>query len=257
MIQVGKLFQRIPYYVRDIECEYKSVHDMEEVVDEFLSNYMMTTADLIQIFSNNRDSSTNVHLLIKDGTMPNHSLYPEFTHNIFDVTYEEQKESKLKTQKVNSLMFIEEFTNRHELDLAKTFDEIIGCDGEKLFVSLKEEKFDMFKPSSQNYDFRLNLVEKKDVVVDVCEALDIDYKFLYTQLNPNIIKQVCKDLDMTYKALSNEIGYKPDTINKAASSGKVSEQLQKAINIYLENLRLKVMLKDFDIMKATLKKILE
>ncbi len=154
-------------------------------------------------------------------------------------------------------MFIDELKNRREFELAKIFDEIIGCDGEKLFVSLKEEKFDMYKPSSQNFDFRLNLIEKKDVVVDVCEALEIDYKFLYERLNPNIIKQVCKDLDMTYKALSNEIGYKPDTINKAASSGKVSEQLQKAINMYLENLRLKVMLRDFDIMKATLKKILD
>ena len=196
MIQVGKLFQRIPYYVRDCECEYKSIHDMEEVVDEFLSNYMMTTANLIQIYSNNRDSTTNVHLLIKDGTMPNLSLYPDFNHNIFDVTYEEQKESKLKTQKVNSLMFIDELKNRREFELAKIFDEIIGCDGEKLFVSLKEEKFDMYKPSSQNFDFRLNLIEKKDVVVDVCEALEIDYKFLYERLNPNIIKQVCKDLDM-------------------------------------------------------------
>lgn len=154
-------------------------------------------------------------------------------------------------------MFIDEFKNRREFDLAKVFDEIIGCDGDKLFVSLKEDKFDMYNPSSLNFDFRLALIEKKDIVVDVCSALDINYKYLYTQLNPNIIKQVCKDLNMTYKALSNEIGYKPDTINKAASSGKVSEQLQKAINMYLENLRLKVMLKDFDVMKATLKKILD
>jgi len=257
MIQVGKLFQKIPYFVRDKECEYKSIHDIEEVVDEFLSNYMMTTADIINIFSNNRDSSTNIHIIIKNGSTPNESLYTKFQHHTFDITYEEQKESKTKAQKVNSLMFIEELENRKELELAKTFDEIIGCDGNRLFISLKEEKFDIYNPSSQNYDFRLNLIEKKELIKDICKTFDIEYNFLYTQLNPNIIKQVCKDLNITYKALSNEIGYKPDTINKAASSGKVSEQLQKAITMYLENLKLKELLKDFDVMKNTLKKILE
>ena len=257
MIQIGKLFQKVPYYVRDIECEYKSVHDVEEIVDEFLSNYMMTINDIVYIFSNNRDSSINLHLVIKNGAMPNDSLYTEFKHQIFDITYEEQKESKLKNQKVSSLMFIEELQNRKEFDLAKVFDETIGCDGDRLFISIKEEKFDIYNPSSQNYDYRLMLIDKKNIIEDICKTFDIKYDFLYKQLHPNIIKQVCKDLNMTYKALSNEIGYKPDTINKAASLGKVSEQLQKAINMYLENLRLKELLKDFDVMKKTLKKILE
>lgn len=257
MIQVGKLFQRIPYYVRDIECEYRPIHDIEEVVSEFLSNYVMTTADLVEIFSNNRDSSTNLNILIKDGMFPNHSLYPEFKHNIFDVTYEEKKESKIKAEKVNSLILIDEFKNRKELDLAKTFDEIIGCNGDEIFIFLPKEKFDMFNPSSTNYDHRLILLDKKDIILEVCEAFSVDYQHMYKQLHPNMIKQVCKDLDMTYKALSKEIGYKPDTINKVASSGKVSEQLQKAITMYLENLKLKVLLKDFDVMKSTLKKILE
>jgi len=257
MIQVGKLFQKVPYHVRDLECEYKSIHDIEEIVDEFLSNYMMTTANLYSVFSNNRDSSTNLHILVNDGAMPKNSIHPDFKHNIFDITYEELKDSKTKTTKVNSLMFIEELQNRKEFDLAKTFDEIIGCDGEELFISLKEEKFNMYNPSSVNFDHRANLINKKDIIIDICTLFDITYKRLYEQLNPNIIKQVCKDLNITYKALAKEIGYKPDTINKAASLGKVSEQLFKAINMYLENLRLKEFLKDFDVMKSTLKKILD
>ena len=100
-------------------------------------------------------------------------------------------------------------------------------------------------------------MKKKNVVKEVCETFEVDYKLLYEKLNPNIIKAVCKDLNMTYKSLSQEIGYKPDTVNKAASLGKVSEQLNKAIHMYLENLRLKVYLKDFEVMKATLKKILD
>ena len=75
-------------------------------------------------------------------------------------------------------------------------------------------------------------------------------------MHPNIIKQVCKDLHLTYKKLAYEIGYKPDTINKSASTGKISEQLNKAIEMYLENLRLKEELKEFTIMKNTLNKIL-
>ncbi|NQY23683.1 MAG: transcriptional regulator [Campylobacteraceae bacterium] len=75
-------------------------------------------------------------------------------------------------------------------------------------------------------------------------------------MHPNIIKQVCKDLQLTYKRLASEIGYKPDTINKSASTGKISEQLNKAIEMYLENLRLKEELKEFTIMKNTLNKIL-
>ncbi|MAD42848.1 MAG: transcriptional regulator [Arcobacter sp.] len=79
---------------------------------------------------------------------------------------------------------------------------------------------------------------------------------LYEDLHPNVIKQVCKDLNLTYKKLSYELGYKPDTINKAASTGKVSDQLSKAIELYLENLRLKEQLKDFDVIKQTLQNVI-
>ena len=257
MIQVGKLFQRVPYYVRDEACDYNSINTIEEVVNEFLSNYMMNSSDLIEVFSNNRDSLSNLHLIIKDGALPNLNLYPEFNHNEFDVSYEEQLETKTKAKKVNSLILIEELENRKEYGLAKTFDEIIGCDGEELFISLKEEKFDMFNPSSQNFDHRCLLEEKQEVIQELCNSFNIKSDKLYKSLNPNLIKIVCKDLNITYKTLALQIGYKPDTVNKAASSTKISEQLSKAIQMYLENLRLKEYLKDFDLMKATLKKILD
>lgn len=257
MIQVGQLFQRVPYFVRDINCEYKSVHTMEELVNEFLANYMLSVQDLVQMFVNNRDSLTDIHLTIKNGSMPNENLCTDFSHPVYSVTFEEQKDVKIKPSKVDSLILIEEFNNRKEFELAKTFDEVMGCDGKKLFISIKDENFDMFNPSSDNFDYRMNLLNKKNVIEDICKTFEISCEDLYKKLNPNIVKGVCKDLKITYKALSEEIGYKPDTVNKAASSGKVSEQLSKAINMYLENLRLKEYLKDFDIMKATLKKILD
>ena len=70
----------------------------------------------------------------------------------------------------------------------------------------------------------------------------------------NIVKATCKELGMTYKELGEAIGYKPDTVNKSASTGKVSEQLAKAIEMYLENVRLKEQLQDYDKLKTAIKK---
>ena len=55
----------------------------------------------------------------------------------------------------------------------------------------------------------------------------------------NIIKRVCKELGLTYKELGEKIGYSESAINNAAATGKISNQLNKAINLYLENIKLK------------------
>lgn len=255
MIEVGKLFNKVPYLVRDINNKYKSITDVEEVMDEFLSNYMMTIADLVNVSSNNRDNIGNLHFLVR-GNMPKDSIYIDYQHSNYEITFEEYHELKTKGKNVTSLMFIEYFLQHNENDLAKTFEDMIGCDGNKLFVSLSENMFTMYNPSTTAYLNRLELIHKKDLIEKVCESYNVDCSKLYKELYPNIIKQVCKDLELTYKSLASNIGYKPDTINKAASTGKVSEQLQRAIEMYLENLRLKYELNDFNIMKNTLRKIL-
>jgi hypothetical protein len=99
------------------------------------------------------------------------------------------------------------------------------------------------------------LLEKREIIEDVAHSFDIDTTQLFEDLNPNLIKSVCKDLNSTYKILAFELGYKPDTINKAASTGKISEQLKKAIELYLENLRLKEELKNFNLIKESLQNI--
>lgn len=253
--EVGKLFQKVPYLVRDLHCDYKSINDVEEVIDEFLSNYMMTIDNLVSIFSNNRDNMSNFHILV-NGNMPKDTIHIDFRHDSFEITFEEYKESKTKSRNVTSIMFIDIFKQNHNKELVSSFENMIGCNGNELFISLPENKFTIFKPNSEAYNNRIALIEKKELIVEICELYNIDYEKLYKELNPNIIKKVCRDLDLTYKKLALEIGYKPDTINKSASTGKVSEQLQKAIEMYLENLRLKDKLKDFDIMKETFKKIL-
>lgn len=255
MFQVGKLFQRVPYQVRDKECSFTPIAEVEEVMDEFLSNYMLSIDNLESVSSNNRDNISNFHIIV-NGNMPKDSIYVDYNHSNFEITFEEYKDTKTKTKNINSLMFIEEFRQTNELELAEAFEYMIGCDGEQLFVAIPKEKFNIYKPNSSAYIHRVTLITKKEILKKLANSLDIKIDFLYTQLNPNIIKQVSKDLAITYKKLSSEIGYKPDTINKSASTGKISEQLNKAIEMYIENLKLKDELKDFDIMKKTLSKIL-
>ena len=185
--------------------------------------------------------------------MPKENLCLKYKNEDIEFTFEEYKESKTKTKYINSFMFLETFKHLSQKSLVTVFDEMIGCDGKKLFISVQKENLKLFQPSSKHYYYRNILILKKDIVYDTANAFNIDADELYRDLHPNVIKQVCKDLNLTYKKLSFELGYKPDTINKAASTGKVSDQLRKAIDLYLENLRLSAELKDLEMIKKTLR----
>jgi len=69
----------------------------------------------------------------------------------------------------------------------------------------------------------------------------------------NIVKKVCRELGLTYRELGERIGYSESAIKMAASTGKISEPLKKAIELYLENLELKEKLKKSNLIKETLK----
>ena len=75
-------------------------------------------------------------------------------------------------------------------------------------------------------------------------------------MKDNIIKSVCKELGLTYKELGEKIGYSESNINKVASSGKISNQLQKAIEMYLKNLELEQKLKTYEELRTQLKNFL-
>lgn len=60
----------------------------------------------------------------------------------------------------------------------------------------------------------------------------------------NIIKQVCKDLGLTYKQLGEKIGVSEGSLHNVSSTGKVSKQLEKTLQLLLENESMK---KDFEI----------
>lgn len=255
MTQVGKLFNKTPYLVRDVDNTYKDVAYVEKIITKLEKEHSIEIGNIINVFSNNRDNILHFHIVIKVN-MPEENLFFKFENEDIEFTFEEYKESKTKTKYINSFMFIETFKQLNEKSLVTVFDEMIGCDGKKLFISVLKENLKLFQPSSKHYYYRNILILKKDIVYNTASTYNIDADELYKDLNPNVIKQVCKDLNLTYKKLSYELGYKPDTINKAASTGKISDQLSKAIELYLENLRLKEQLKDFNLIKQTLQNVI-
>jgi len=73
----------------------------------------------------------------------------------------------------------------------------------------------------------------------------------------NIVKKVCKELGLTYKELGERIGYSEGALNKAGHTGQISKSMQKAIELYLENLRLKKELEVCNNLKNTLKELIK
>ena len=55
----------------------------------------------------------------------------------------------------------------------------------------------------------------------------------------NLIKETCKKLGLTYKELSQELGYTESSLKKSVSTNKISPQLNRTIELYLQNLELK------------------
>lgn len=254
MTLVGKIFKKIPYFVRDSNNEYKNIKYIETIITNLIKDNQVSKESIICIFSNNRDNILHFHLILKEENK-NQNIFLLSNNEEIEITFDTLKIKNAKSKKINSLTFIEIFKHINENALSSIFDDMIACDGKDLFLATNKENLNLFDPKSKYYVYRKILWEKKDLISDISENLHIDSNRLFEELNPNIIKQVCKDLKLTYKSLSVELGYKPDTINKAASTGKVSEQLKKAIDLYLENQRLKEELKNIDKINHSFKHI--
>ena len=56
--------------------------------------------------------------------------------------------------------------------------------------------------------------------------------------NIHLIKRVSKELGLTYRELGKKIGYTESNLRKSVSENRLSLPLQKAIELYLENIRL-------------------
>jgi len=60
----------------------------------------------------------------------------------------------------------------------------------------------------------------------------------------NLIKKVCKELNVTYKQLSEKIGVSEGSLHNVSSTGKMSKQLEKSLELLLDNQAMK---KDFEV----------
>jgi len=71
----------------------------------------------------------------------------------------------------------------------------------------------------------------------------------------NIVKATCRELGMTYKELGEAIGYSESNLRKSVSDNKVSSQLLKSIEMFLEINKLKTELDEYDTFRELIKKI--
>ena len=55
----------------------------------------------------------------------------------------------------------------------------------------------------------------------------------------HLVKRVSKELGLTYKELGEKIGYSEGALRGAVSKNQLSEQLKKALELYLEITNLK------------------
>ncbi len=69
----------------------------------------------------------------------------------------------------------------------------------------------------------------------------------------HFIKKVSKNLGMTYKELAEEIGYSESNLRQSVYSNKISSQLKKAIELYLETVELKEKVNESESFKSILR----
>ncbi len=69
----------------------------------------------------------------------------------------------------------------------------------------------------------------------------------------NIIKRTCKELGLTYSQLAEQIGYGEGALKTSVSTGKISNSMRKAIELYKKVLELENKLAESEKIKATLK----
>ncbi len=102
-----------------------------------------------------------------------------------------------------------------------------------------------------------NLVEKKSTI------LFQQYPTIYKNstlkyllgVEDNIVKNTCIEQQLTYRELGERIGFGEGAIKNAAASNKISDQLQKAIEMFLEIEKLKKENEKYKKFQALLKEL--
>jgi len=73
--------------------------------------------------------------------------------------------------------------------------------------------------------------------------------------NENIIKEVCRKYNLSYSELAHEVGSTQSTVSTSASTGKVSKPLERSIQLYIENQKLKEEAEEFHEFKQIITKM--
>jgi predicted nucleic acid-binding Zn-ribbon protein len=73
----------------------------------------------------------------------------------------------------------------------------------------------------------------------------------------HLIKQVSKQLGLTYKEFGEKIGYTEGNLKKAVHDNRTTEQLKKAIELYLRTLQLEEQLHEVEEIKKQARTFLE
>lgn len=144
----------------------------------------------------------------------------------------------------------------NEMELHTAFKAMVGCDGKKIFVALDERAFDYFSKDSKYYKFKKLLIERKEFVTEFASAFRLDAEPLYKEIE-NIVKNTCKEFGLTYKQLGEKIGVSESTLLSIASTGKISKQIETAIELYKKTIELEEKLANSEKIKETLKEWLK
>ena len=81
--------------------------------------------------------------------------------------------------------------------------------------------------------------------------------FILEEKEENLIKKVSKEVGLTYKELSQELGYTESSLRKSVYANKISTQLQRTIELYLETLKLKKEIKEADEFRKILRNFMD
>ena len=73
----------------------------------------------------------------------------------------------------------------------------------------------------------------------------------------HLVKKVSKELGMTYKELGEAIGYSESILRQSVSKNKISPQLKRSLELYMETVKLKEEKKEIEQMKKLIKSFLE
>ena len=73
----------------------------------------------------------------------------------------------------------------------------------------------------------------------------------------HLVKKVSKELGITYKELAERIGYSESNLRQSVYSNKLSLQLKKAIELYLETINLKKKVEEAEDFKSILRTFIQ